>query len=333
LKCPKCRYLGFDTGERCKNCGYDFSLVFDEGRPYADPDLPLRIEPEPPPPGPIWLDTFDQVEQAEREPAHVPPVTARSRDRGDRGTDLPLFDSEGADAALVTVPRSPRSPLAVRRTPVPAPRSRTQAASPTETAAPSRAEEPVLQFGADPSGEGRSNQSRWSESPGDEARPSRVRTTTEPVRDAIPRRIGRVEEPVHAIGPRALAGLIDYGILAGIDGVVLYFTLRMTELTVGEWRVLPLAPLLTFLLFVKVAYFSTFTAVGGQTIGKMATRLRVVTEDRRSVGLSRSLCRAAAGLASVFPLGAGLVPILLVADRRAFHDRVARTRVVSIRHA
>ena len=29
MKCPKCGYLGFDSGERCRNCGYDFSLVSD----------------------------------------------------------------------------------------------------------------------------------------------------------------------------------------------------------------------------------------------------------------------------------------------------------------
>ena len=27
MKCPKCLYIGFETGERCKNCGYDFSLL------------------------------------------------------------------------------------------------------------------------------------------------------------------------------------------------------------------------------------------------------------------------------------------------------------------
>ena len=27
MKCPKCDYLGFETGDRCKNCGYDFSLL------------------------------------------------------------------------------------------------------------------------------------------------------------------------------------------------------------------------------------------------------------------------------------------------------------------
>ena len=35
VKCPKCDYLGFETGDRCKNCGYDFSLLS-----VADSDPP-----------------------------------------------------------------------------------------------------------------------------------------------------------------------------------------------------------------------------------------------------------------------------------------------------
>ena len=27
MKCPKCGYLGFEDMERCRNCGYDFSLT------------------------------------------------------------------------------------------------------------------------------------------------------------------------------------------------------------------------------------------------------------------------------------------------------------------
>jgi hypothetical protein len=38
--------------------------------------------------------------------------------------------------------------------------------------------------------------------------------------------------------------------------------------------------------------------------------------------------RAVALLGSVLALGAGFLPVLFRADRRAFHDRVADTRVV-----
>ncbi|MEO8680777.1 MAG: hypothetical protein ABI665_17125, partial [Vicinamibacterales bacterium] len=38
MKCPKCGYLGFETTDRCRNCGYDFSLA-----PFSpEPDLALR---------------------------------------------------------------------------------------------------------------------------------------------------------------------------------------------------------------------------------------------------------------------------------------------------
>ena len=35
MKCPKCSYLGFETGDRCRNCGYDFSLIA-HGDPRTD---------------------------------------------------------------------------------------------------------------------------------------------------------------------------------------------------------------------------------------------------------------------------------------------------------
>ena len=42
MKCPKCLYIGFETGDRCKNCGYDFSLLA-----LAD-DAVEAVKPAPP---------------------------------------------------------------------------------------------------------------------------------------------------------------------------------------------------------------------------------------------------------------------------------------------
>ena len=47
MKCPKCHYLGFETGDRCKNCGYDFSLLTladapASAAPHPETDLMLR---------------------------------------------------------------------------------------------------------------------------------------------------------------------------------------------------------------------------------------------------------------------------------------------------
>ena len=39
MKCPKCYYITFENGDRCRNCGYEFSFaaetpLFD----LSDPD-------------------------------------------------------------------------------------------------------------------------------------------------------------------------------------------------------------------------------------------------------------------------------------------------------
>ena len=42
MKCPKCQYITFDQGDRCRNCGYDFSLTVDE----PELDLPIKTGDE-----------------------------------------------------------------------------------------------------------------------------------------------------------------------------------------------------------------------------------------------------------------------------------------------
>jgi uncharacterized RDD family membrane protein YckC len=111
---------------------------------------------------------------------------------------------------------------------------------------------------------------------------------------------------------------------------VVYFTLRMAALPGSEWRLLPPGPLLLFLLLLKLAYYSMFTAVGGQTIGKMAARIRVVAEDGVVVEPVRALQRTLAASVSIVTLGGTFLPALLGRDRRAVHDRLAHTRVIAL---
>jgi uncharacterized RDD family membrane protein YckC len=133
-----------------------------------------------------------------------------------------------------------------------------------------------------------------------------------------------------SLGSRTLAAAIDHAILFGIDVVVFYSTLRMTALATHEWRALPLLPLLAFLVLMKLAYFSAFTAIGGQTIGKMAAGIRVVADGDLSMDPARAIKRTLTGAVSLGSLGLGLIPALVSPDRRALHDRVAHTRVVDL---
>jgi uncharacterized RDD family membrane protein YckC len=144
----------------------------------------------------------------------------------------------------------------------------------------------------------------------------------------------RPSSRVETSGParRFTAAIVDQVILLSIDAVVVYFTFQISGLPFASWRVIPIVPLALFLMMVKGSYFCVFTMLGGQTVGKMATGIRVVTDNDREVEPAQAVQRTLAALASVATVGIGFAPVLFAGDRRAFHDRVAGTRVVGPRH-
>jgi uncharacterized RDD family membrane protein YckC len=122
-----------------------------------------------------------------------------------------------------------------------------------------------------------------------------------------------------------MAGLVDAVLVFGLDAGVLYFTSRLTGANILD---LPLLPLSAFLLLLNGGYFVVFTAVGGQSIGKMAFGLKVIAEGEESVPVGRAALRTIGYVVSALPLGAGFLAGVFTADRLAFHDRLAHTRVV-----
>jgi uncharacterized RDD family membrane protein YckC len=131
---------------------------------------------------------------------------------------------------------------------------------------------------------------------------------------------------------RLTAAFVDHLILLSIDAIVIYFTFQIAGLPFSAWRAVPIVPLALFLMMVKGSYFCVFTMLGGQTVGKMATGIRVVTENDREVEPARAVQRTLAALVSVATVGVGFAPVLFAGDRRALHDRVAGTRVVGPAH-
>jgi uncharacterized RDD family membrane protein YckC len=302
MKCPKCDYLGFETGDRCKNCGYDFSLM---GASVSPEELAFQAETEPTPSaGEIWLNRGDRSPEIVDAPLAEPRIEA----------SFPLFGADdGSDEPLIKLPAEPRPPLAVRRQ-VETPRSRVPAKPAKRDAGL------TLEFADEAS-----LAPELPAVPEPPARPStRPSEATSRVRD---------DSPVASLMSRALAALIDHGILLGIDLFVVYATLRMTALTMDEWRALPRAPLLAFLMLLKLSYFSSFTAMGGQTIGKMAAGIRVVADEPLKMDPARALGRSLTGALTLLSLGLGLIPAFVGADRRTLHDRLTHTRVVSLTSA
>lgn len=320
MKCPTCGYIGFETSDRCRNCGYDFGLATQT--PPA-PELSLRA---------------DQTEGALKEldirqtgsaPVVARPATgsggrvprtsvaARQPDIDkvlqnlDRvlgeppsAADLPLFDDDPPSAAelapLVEAGAAPRRPLAVRRaTPDPA---RLRPKPVRHQAAASRALELPLPDASDSLG---------------------ARLPYEP----LPVVEGSAGAPPVR---RVLAAALDLTILGAIDLVVVYFTLRMCGLSTAEIAILPPVPLGAFFLLVNGGYLAAFTAAGGQTIGKMAFGLRVVGHADLPVSAGLAVVRALGCVASVASLGLGFLPALLGEGGRTIEDRLADTRVVRV---
>ena len=281
MKCPKCQYITFDSADRCRNCGYDFSLAV----VLPAPDLPIQDGTEPFGPFPDFT----------------------LRDKAPDTGSLPLFRRERGDpdAPLVTPSVTPRAPLAVRRgAPSVAPRPRPRRVEPDP--------EPRLRLDT-----------------------GEMPVVPEPDAPAPPIDAAPIETAVAtaSAGARVVGGLVDFAILAGVDLVVVYFTLRICDMTFAQTLALPLAPLVSFLALLNGGYLSTFVAAGGQTIGKMAVGTRVVPADPAApaserVSFGQAVVRAAAYLVSLLPAGLGFVPALVGRERRALHDRLADTRVV-----
>jgi uncharacterized RDD family membrane protein YckC len=233
MKCPKCEYLGFESSDRCRNCGYEFSLAQPAESAF---DLPLTLDdPEPVIPSRDAQATARPALDLDRMIGGPPEAAA----------DLPLFSTPVVLGSSFT-----------------------------------------------------------------------------------PTHVAGKPEASAAAASRIVAALVDGAILIGLDAGVIYFTLRLCNLTAAEVFELPVIPLMAFFLLLNGGYFVAFTAVGGQSIGKMALGIKVVSTEDLPVPLARATLRTLGYLASALPLGAGFLPGVFGADRLALHDRLAHTRVV-----
>lgn len=299
MKCPKCGYLGFKHVERCPNCGYDFSL----SAPAHIPDLSIRSgtlnTPQP-------LADLALVDAAvpllpDRLLGSTPDLgSVRAAVSTEPTPELPLFGSAIADdVPLITRPSPPRTPLAVRRATPEVPRLR---GAEVRTA--------LLDLAP----------------PETEVRPAPVRRSIVHSQDTQPAPIYTAEPA--GVFARVLAAFVDVAILAGIDVVVVYFTMQISGVTLDELSILPKVPLLAFMLVQNSSYFVAFTA-GGQTLGQMLFGIRVVSDDAgRSPDLAHAALRTVVFAALAVPAGLGLLSALFSSDHRGLHDRCAGTRVV-----
>jgi uncharacterized RDD family membrane protein YckC len=297
MKCPKCGYLGFEPVDRCRNCGYEFSLASQA----ADLELPLR----PSPTSDGSADSLDDEVLGRGQSLLTP-------------ADLPLFGTAVADdTPLITKASPPRPPLAVRRATPDLPRVNDAARARTMTPRTATLElglevpppEPVRVASAQPA-------------------PAIAAPLSLSPLSAADHSLDGTEDAT--LGARLMAVILDAAILGAIDVIVVYFTLQICGVGLDEWRVLPLAPLAAFFVLQNGGYLVGFTA-GGQTLGKMAAGIKVISAESTSpIDVGRALVRELTWFALAVPAGLGLLSTVFSPDRRGLHDRFAGTRVVRV---
>ena len=336
MKCPKCGYLGFETTDRCRNCQYDFSL----STPSPEPELTLRQDHGADSPGDFEFPAIKRQTDSlnagaldldrlfgDPEPPSAVPVTPAAQAviraepaKGQRPLPDSLMtlatESETAaapsaadpnalpfDDAPLLPPRAARTPLAVRRATPEVPRNRPR------TTRPVRAEAPLAFF--------------------DPAQPPEALKSSEAGELAAETVASLMRAP--ALAARGGAGLIDLALLVELYAATLFLTLRIAGLqaTWEDLRAIPVVPFVGFLGLLAFGYVAAFTVAGGQTIGKMLLKLRVIGDDGRPIDAAGGVLRAVGCMLVPATLGLSYVPALFSSDHRAIHDRLAGTRVVS----
>ena len=142
-------------------------------------------------------------------------------------------------------------------------------------------------------------------------------------------------EPAARLGPKVIDAMILIGVI--VVGIIVV----LLSVVAGEWGVgigIVEGVLLSSVMFglVSFLYDPALIAVRGQTVGKMATRIRVVRADNRELpSWGRSFGRWAAPGALMFIPGVGFLLALICyasltwdASRRGWHDKAAGTIVV-----
>jgi uncharacterized RDD family membrane protein YckC len=133
-------------------------------------------------------------------------------------------------------------------------------------------------------------------------------------------------------GRRLAALLYDALLLAALLMVftagALFFThgAALVPATVGAWVYLYRAGLVLLI----AGYYLLNWLRSGQTLGMRAWRLRVVTESGKPLAWSAAALRALFGALAWAPAALGVLWLYVDRDHLALHDRLSKTRVVTL---
>ncbi len=126
--------------------------------------------------------------------------------------------------------------------------------------------------------------------------------------------------------------LISFGMLFGAGtGAYLVVDSHLNDGNLSDRApYVAVAVLLAYVLAFLPLYYIISWSWWGQTIGKMAVHIKILSRTGGRVSLGRSALRLLGYAASVTPLFLGVVIALFDHERRTLHDRLADTVVVEL---
>lgn len=135
---------------------------------------------------------------------------------------------------------------------------------------------------------------------------------------------------------RALAFGIDCGILGCLEVGLATFIICLPSNLAGPDHFPFITILLIhwggFILWTSIlppTYFTVFHACGGQTPGKLALGIKVISLAGKPISCGTGFLRSTGYLFSALPMMAGFLWSMADKDRKTWHDILASTRVIS----
>jgi uncharacterized RDD family membrane protein YckC len=126
--------------------------------------------------------------------------------------------------------------------------------------------------------------------------------------------------------------LISFGMLFGAGiGAYLVVDSRLNDGNLSDRApYMAVAVLLAYVFAFVPLYFVLLWSWWGQTVGKMAVHIKILSRTGGRLSLGRSALRLLGYAASVAPLFLGVIIALFDHERRTLHDRLADTVVVEL---
>jgi uncharacterized RDD family membrane protein YckC len=154
--------------------------------------------------------------------------------------------------------------------------------------------------------------------------------------------IGSIVQPA-GFWRRVFAGLFDVLFLMTAGMVMLLeisIAIMLTESYGWAVREAPEAEVLLWMtlglvwfgvsvILLPILYYTLTEGAFGQTLGKALFGITVVADDGRPIGYGRAFARLLTLPYAIFPAGLGLLWAALPPAKRAWHDYISATRVIT----